>query len=348
VAIVTALVVDWQWQRHGKRLLHPSVLHGLKQEGDDSLAIAKRSWTERTNNITQTALHDFVDILAFLVLGSLLAAGGKFLIKESNIQEYLQSAPAIAILLMMGVAVLFCLCSEADAFVAANFPLFWPDASKLAFMVLGPMLDLKLLLMYTRVFRARLIYTIAICLVVQVFVYTLIADAVFGKVHPPESTSGIESTEEANTMNLVVLTIGGGQDPYTSMVAMNFAYHESAAGEKVSYKTFTDLASHADLRQQWKDKIIEVRGQFEPFPRNERVFLLSRLKITCCRSDVTTLRAPIITREPVRFDYGTWVDVKGRVDFIEERPGSFKTVLHVTNAKDVKGPVPKDNDPYVQ
>jgi hypothetical protein len=34
------------------------------------------------------------------------------------------------------------------------------------------MLDLKLLLMYTRVFRRRLIVTIALSLVVQVFVYT--------------------------------------------------------------------------------------------------------------------------------------------------------------------------------
>ena len=86
----------------------------------------------------------------------------------------------IAILLMMGIAILFCLCSEADAFVAANFPLFWPDSSKLAFLVLGPMLDLKLLLMYTRVFRARLIYTIVAALLVQVFVYSSIAGYFFG------------------------------------------------------------------------------------------------------------------------------------------------------------------------
>ena len=36
------------------------------------------------------------------------------------------------------------------------------------------MLDLKLIMMYTRVFRARLIYTIIICLVTQVFVYSTI------------------------------------------------------------------------------------------------------------------------------------------------------------------------------
>ena len=74
---------------------------------------------------------------------------------------------------MMAMAVLFCLCSEADAFVAANFPRVWPPAAKLAFLVLGPMFDLKLYMMYTRIFRQRLIWTIVITVLVQVFLYTL-------------------------------------------------------------------------------------------------------------------------------------------------------------------------------
>src|SRR5205807_1530730 len=60
VACITALVVDWQWQKHGKRLLHPSVLHGLQAPAQESDSIARRSWSEKLNNISQTALHDFV------------------------------------------------------------------------------------------------------------------------------------------------------------------------------------------------------------------------------------------------------------------------------------------------
>ena len=74
---------------------------------------------------------------------------------------------------MMALAVVLCLCSEADAFVAASFSTLRP-ASKLAFLVLGPMFDLKLYLMYTRVFRPRLIYTIFLSVIVQVFVYSYI------------------------------------------------------------------------------------------------------------------------------------------------------------------------------
>jgi uncharacterized membrane protein YraQ (UPF0718 family) len=54
------------------------------------------------------------------------------------------------------------LCREADAFVAASFrstPL--PLSAQLAFMVLGPMLDIKLIFMYFNIFRMRAIVTLA-------------------------------------------------------------------------------------------------------------------------------------------------------------------------------------------
>jgi uncharacterized protein len=177
IACTTALVVDWQWNKHGTRLLHPSVTRGLRhpeEVAEEDAEIAAKTWQDRLNNITQTALHDFVDIMAFLVLGAILAAGGKFAMRQGNFDRFVQDSPAVAILIMMAIAVLFCLCSEADAFVAANFPMFWPPASKLAFLVLGPMLDLKLYLMYTRVFRTRLIFTIIACVVSQVFAYTML------------------------------------------------------------------------------------------------------------------------------------------------------------------------------
>jgi uncharacterized membrane protein YraQ (UPF0718 family) len=176
VAFVTALVVEYLDRRVGTfALLHPSVTKGLKTATDDADEDqGRRTWGQRINNITQTALNDFIDIMAFLVLGALLAALGRYTLQETELEKVIQQNVAVAILLMMAIAILFCLCSEADAFVAANFPPFWPPASKLAFLVLGPMLDIKLYLMYTRVFRPRLIFTIIATVVVQVFLYTML------------------------------------------------------------------------------------------------------------------------------------------------------------------------------
>ena len=194
IAFTTALLVDWQWNKHGVRLLHPSVTRGLRDPAvqAEEQALAKKTWKDRINNITQTALHDFVDIMAFLVLGSILAAGGKYAMRHANLEEFFQESPAVAILLMMAIAILFCLCSEADAFVAANFPAFWPPASKLAFLVLGPMLDLKLYLMYTRVFRTRLIFTIISSVVTQVFVYTMLIHYLSPIVAAALASNGVE------------------------------------------------------------------------------------------------------------------------------------------------------------
>jgi uncharacterized membrane protein YraQ (UPF0718 family) len=174
-ACVTALLVEWQYRRYGNELLHPSITRALRvAEEENNTNEGPRSWKQRVANITETALHDFVDIMVFLILGAGLAAGGRLALQQGNLVGIIQDQPEVAILIMMGIAVLFCLCSEADAFVAANFQAFWPPASKLAFLVLGPMMDIKLYLMYTRVFRPRLILTIMLSVAAQVFVYSVI------------------------------------------------------------------------------------------------------------------------------------------------------------------------------
>jgi uncharacterized protein len=173
VAYVTSLVVDLQYQKYGNDLLHPSIKRGLRHAEDETPEV-KRTWWQSVDHITETALHDFVDIMAFLVLGAFLAVAGRAWMEAREFDKDISNLPALSILILMAAAVLFCLCSEADAFVAANFSPAFPPAAKLAFLVLGPMLDLKLLMMYTRVYRPKLIYTIVTCLVVQVFVYTLI------------------------------------------------------------------------------------------------------------------------------------------------------------------------------
>lgn len=174
VAFNVGLLVDRMWRKHGDKLLAEGVVKGLNRVESEENNSGLRPALVRLNNITATALNDFIDIMAFLIIGALLAAAGRAVLENTQFSQNLESQPALAILIMMGIAVLFCLCSEADAFVAANFPLFWPPASKLAFLVLGPMMDLKLYLMYTRVFRPRLIWAIILAVAGQVFLFTLI------------------------------------------------------------------------------------------------------------------------------------------------------------------------------
>lgn len=173
VAFGTSLIVEQQFQRQGNALLAasstPEALDKTADPDDDQPG-QRRPAFRRLSNISETALHDFVDIMVYLTIGALLASLARQILSHQEIDELSRSYPYLSILIMMGIAVVLCICSEADAFVAASFTTLAP-ASKLAFLVLGPMLDFKLFFMYTRVFRPRLIRTIIVSVVIQVFVY---------------------------------------------------------------------------------------------------------------------------------------------------------------------------------
>jgi uncharacterized protein len=202
VAVITGLVVQGQWVKYGSSLLTamaapppakrpplelPLTVDEAERAGMSPNAILGRPvprdpFMKRLGNISATALHDFVDITVFLILGAVLAALVKQYISSDQIERLSTSEPFLAIPAMMLMAVLMCLCSEADAFVAASFTKMHISA-KLAFLVLGPMLDLKLLLMYTRVFRPRLIAIIVTCVVTQVLVYCFAVHMIYEMNH---------------------------------------------------------------------------------------------------------------------------------------------------------------------
>ena len=190
IACVTGLVVHTLHRRTGTAALlkeaslpppSPKSISLTVIDGPADEEVApKKSWLKRLDNISATTLHDFMDITVFLTLGALLAAFAKVVVTPEDIQTLTREAPFLAIPAMMVLAVVLCLCSEADAFVAASFTEM-SLSSKMAFLVLGPMLDLKLLLMYTRVFRWKLIATIVTCTVSL----TLITSIVLHQVYDP-------------------------------------------------------------------------------------------------------------------------------------------------------------------
>jgi uncharacterized protein len=202
VALITGLIVDRMYQRHGNRLLTPlaapqpsslPVLATPDVHPAENRAGESRSIFQRLANISETALHDFRDIMVFLSLGAALSALVKSVVTAQDVQNLGNSYPALMILAMMGMAIVLCLCSEADAFVAASFTTL-PVAGKISFLVLGPMFDLKLLLMFTRVFRRKLITTIFFSVFIQVFIYSLILHFVWTHYIDPRVIEDTVST----------------------------------------------------------------------------------------------------------------------------------------------------------
>lgn len=146
---------------------------------------------DRLTAIADIAISDFLDITAFLVIGAALAAGVRTFLSTDQL-DTVAGYGTLSIVAMMLLAYVLSLCSEADAFVAANFTSF-SVGSKLAFLVLGPMLDIKLTIMYHWVFTRKAIRTIILTLLVTVFVISQASDLIGSLVpagKPAASLSG--------------------------------------------------------------------------------------------------------------------------------------------------------------
>jgi len=115
------------------------------------------------------ALNEFLDVALFLIAGAAVAALLQTAVSRAALAGFGHS-PVLAVPGLMGLALVLNLCSEADAFVAATLSAALSVSAQLAFMVLGPMLQIKLILMYTMVFRRRLIFVLIATILAAVFV----------------------------------------------------------------------------------------------------------------------------------------------------------------------------------
>src|SRR5690242_16340810 len=72
VACVTGLVVHYLYKKHGNKLLTPlAAPPAVPVKGEDEAETngGRKTVFQRLSNISETALHDFVDITVFLILG---------------------------------------------------------------------------------------------------------------------------------------------------------------------------------------------------------------------------------------------------------------------------------------
>jgi uncharacterized membrane protein YraQ (UPF0718 family) len=366
IAVVTAMVVEWQYRKHGNSLLTPLTRPSALPLVEEDAPAERRPLWQRVSNITETALHDFVDITVFLILGALLAATTRIFLTPDRIAGLSREHVVLAIALMMSLAVVLCLCSEADAFVAASFVTMRPSA-KLAFLVLGPMLDFKLYFMYTRIFRPRLIFTIYSCVLAQVFLFSLGVHFFWEKyapqlITPVKAEAPTISEEEMKSVTVkAVQTVGllapfgpGASTQVSAITGVSMLLINP--NEQISEITFLQLENASmtpELRNFYSGRRVRLVGRFVEARGG---FTLVRYKINCCAADATPLQAAILVRPeqslPTNKLRDQWVRVTGRVQFYQTPNGAFHTAVIVTPTErepldKVIEPVPPDPNPFV-
>lgn len=116
----------------------------------------------------RSGMKDFVDVAVYFTIGVCLTS--MFNIMQVDYSEQIDSFagdPVKGTGLLMVLAFVLSVCSTSDAFLAASLGKFG-YASKMAFMVFGPMLDVKLLFLYQTVMRKKFLMVFALALFVVV------------------------------------------------------------------------------------------------------------------------------------------------------------------------------------
>ena len=137
-SVLTATVVGWLWMRVGVPITTPSDDH------DHGRGITA---------MVDASLHDFVHAGGYLVIGAAAAATLQTVVPRSALDS-VGSNPVFAVLSLALLAIVLSICSEADAFVATGLTQFSLTA-RLVFLVVGPMVDLKLIALQAGTFGRR-------------------------------------------------------------------------------------------------------------------------------------------------------------------------------------------------
>ena len=115
----------------------------------------------RATDVLEQSSREFLDLLALLVLGCLIAALVQTWLPRSWLLA-VGGAPTGSILALMLLAVVVSVCSSVDAFLALGFAAQVTPGALLAFLLLGPVVDLKLVGLFTVLMRPRAIAITAV------------------------------------------------------------------------------------------------------------------------------------------------------------------------------------------
>lgn len=157
----------------------------LKIRKEDLLTKGVYSSNERGTSKWKAMIHhtshEFFQVGKYFIIGAFLASLAQVYMERSALAQAV-SGPFAETAIMMGLAFLLSICSEADAFVAASFYETFPPSAILGFLVYGPILDLKNFLVMFSYFNVRFILFYTVVVTIIIFSLSIIAGQYISKV----------------------------------------------------------------------------------------------------------------------------------------------------------------------
>ncbi len=103
-------------------------------------------------------------VMPALVIGSALAGAIQVLVPRDALLA-IGSNPALSIVAMITLAMVVAICSNVDAFFALSFASTFTPGSIVAFLIVGPLVDVKMLALMRTTFRTRVLVVLVVVVV---------------------------------------------------------------------------------------------------------------------------------------------------------------------------------------
>jgi uncharacterized protein len=140
--------------------------------------VLSKPLADRLQLMLDNMVQELRELGGVLVIGTAIASLVQTTIPRDVILSLGQS-PVTSILAMMALACIVSICSTVDSFFALSFASTFTTGSLLAFLVFGPMIDLKNIALLLSIFRGRAIVYLFAIAAQLVFVLTLLVSNVF-------------------------------------------------------------------------------------------------------------------------------------------------------------------------
>jgi uncharacterized membrane protein YraQ (UPF0718 family) len=166
VAFLVGIILSYQYKDH-------QLLDRISMKGHHHSHHIKQSFFKNVAGTLRHSVDEFFSVGIYLIIGAFIAAAMQTFIKTSTLLAIGQNEVSSS-LVMMGLAFVLSLCSEADAFIASSFTSTFSLSSLVAFLVFGPMVDIKNTLMMLAVFKKRFVIQLIFYITILVLVGSLL------------------------------------------------------------------------------------------------------------------------------------------------------------------------------
>ncbi|MEH2056353.1 MAG: permease [Nostoc sp.] len=137
-----------------------------------SMSTSNKPLADKLRLVVDNSIQEFRELGGIMILGSAIAAAIQILAPRELILS-LGAGPITSIVVMLILAVVVSICSTVDSFFALSFASTFSSGSLLAFLVFGPMIDIKGIGLMLSIFKPKTVFYLFALAAQLTFVFTL-------------------------------------------------------------------------------------------------------------------------------------------------------------------------------